>query len=65
MSARFAEAARRLAGRAGLLLGWTPDGFWHATPEDLATALAALQPQHEATMDSGAFARLREMFPDG
>ncbi|MEG3153112.1 phage tail assembly chaperone, partial [Sphingomonas sp. ZT3P38] len=32
---RFAEAAVRLAGQAGVAFGWTPDVFWRATPAEL------------------------------
>lgn len=65
----FAEAARRLAGRAGLLLGWRPDEFWRVTPEELATAFAALtelvpDPGAEA-LDRATLARLQEIHPDG
>ena len=31
----FAEAAARLAGMAGAVLGWSPDRFWRATPAEL------------------------------
>jgi uncharacterized phage protein (TIGR02216 family) len=62
----FSEAAARLAGMAGALLGWRPDEFWRATPAELAAVLAAL------TGDAGAaplsrdeLARLKERFPDG
>jgi hypothetical protein len=63
----FARAARRLAGQAGLLLGWRPDDFWRATPDELATALAALAPlaASEAGIDRATIARLQEMHPDG
>jgi hypothetical protein len=63
----FAETARRLAGQAGLLLGWRPDEYWRATPDELETAFAALasltplsaQPPDRADID-----RLKEMHPD-
>ena len=35
----FADAARKLAGAAGRLLGWTPGTFWAATPAELAAIL--------------------------
>lgn len=63
MSARFAEGAGRLAGLAGALLGWRPDHFWDATPDELAAVLDALAPQPpQAGADD--LARLKEMFPD-
>ena len=42
---RFAEAAGRLAGIAGWLLGWRPDEFWRATPAELASVLRAARGQ--------------------
>jgi uncharacterized phage protein (TIGR02216 family) len=60
----FAAVARRLAGFAGVALGWRPDEFWAATPEELATVLAALAPG-EAPPDAAALARLKEQYPDG
>ncbi|SNS16727.1 Phage tail assembly chaperone protein, TAC [Sphingomonas laterariae] len=61
---RFAEAAARLAGMAGALMGWRPDEFWRATPAELATVISALCPREPAA-DAEAIARLKEMFPDG
>ncbi len=63
--ARFAEAAARLAGVAAVLLGWRPDEFWRATPEELAGVLAALAGDEAAPVDGAALERLRAMFPDG
>jgi uncharacterized phage protein (TIGR02216 family) len=63
----FADCATRLAGQAGLLLGWRPDDFWRATPDELATALAALAPLSVpgAALDRQTLTRLQEMHPDG
>ena len=64
----FAEAARRLAGQAGLLLGWRPDEFWRATPDELETAFGALAQavSGEGTPpDAQMLVRLKEMHPDG
>lgn len=67
----FTQAARRLAGQAGLLLGWRPDDFWHATPDELDTAFSALVEASGvgsgggAPVDRAALARLEEMYPDG
>jgi len=60
----FSEAAARLAGLAGLLLGWRPEEFWAATPAELAAVLGAGAPG-EAPASPGDLARLMEMFPDG
>ena len=62
----FAEAAARLAGFAGAMLGWTPDAFWRATPAELAVVVQALQgdtPPPPPTRDE--IAALMEAFPDG
>lgn len=60
----FAEAAVRLAGVTGAVLGWRPDEFWRATPAELAAVLKALVPEGDAaTADD--LDRLKEMFPDG
>lgn len=64
----FTEDARRLAGQAGLLLGWRPDEFWRATPDELETALGALaaaMPEGATPPDRATLARLKEMHPDG
>ena len=64
----FAEIARRLAGQAGLLLGWRPDDFWCATPDELGDALgalAAMMPAGAAPPDRTTIDRLKEMHPDG
>ncbi len=59
----FSDAAARLAGLAGALLGWRPDEFWRATPAELAAVLGAMAGGAGA---AGAedLARLTEMFPD-
>ena len=65
--AHFASSAAGLAGLAGALLGWQPDAFWRATPEELAGVLAALvgdAVEADAPPDDAAMARLRAMFPD-
>ena len=62
----FSEAAGRLAGLAGALLGWRPDEFWRATPAELAAVLRALTGGGDAAPVTGdELARLKEMFPDG
>ena len=35
----FAASAARLAGLAARALGWTPETFWAATPQDLLNSL--------------------------
>jgi uncharacterized phage protein (TIGR02216 family) len=62
----FSEAAGRLAGMAGALLGWRPDEFWRATPAELAAVLAALAGGGNPVPVTGnELARLKERFPDG
>ncbi|HEY0043761.1 MAG TPA: phage tail assembly chaperone [Allosphingosinicella sp.] len=60
----FAEAAGRLAGVAGALLGWRPDEFWRATPAELGAVLAAMLPEAAEGMGAGELARLSALFPD-
>lgn len=62
----FSEAAGRLAGLAGVLLGWRPDEFWRATPAELAAVLAALTGGGRTVPVTGdELALLKERFPDG
>lgn len=59
----FSDAAARLAGLAGALLGWRPDEFWSATPAELAAVLNAGAGAEPVSPDE--LIRLKEMFPDG
>lgn len=62
----FREAAARLAGMAGALLGWRPDEFWRATPAELAGVLATLAGgDGAAPVTADDLAGLKERFPDG
>lgn len=61
----FSEAAGRLVGLAGALLGWRPDEFWRATPAELAAVLEALAGSDDASAGRSDLDRLMEMFPDG
>jgi uncharacterized phage protein (TIGR02216 family) len=60
----FAPAAARLAGLAGLLLGWAPDAFWRATPAELRAALEALAGERPASLARDEMRALMERFPD-
>jgi uncharacterized phage protein (TIGR02216 family) len=62
----FAPGAGRLAGVAGLLLGWRPDEFWRATPAELAAVLGAARGEDAGVegVDGMVLERLRGMFPD-
>lgn len=61
----FRASAARLAGLAGVLLGWRPEEFWAATPAELAVILEAMGGERAEAADGGDLARLKEMFPDG
>lgn len=66
MSGLFSAAARRLAGVAGALLGWRPDEFWNATPDELAAVLEAMSGGGEGgSITRADVAQLERMFPDG
>lgn len=60
----FAQAARGLAGLAAWTLGWRPDEFWRATPDELAASLNGPAPASPAPPDAQAIAALQAMFPD-
>ncbi len=60
----FSEAAERLAGLAGALLGWRPDEFWRATPAELGAVLEALAGDWGESASRGDLDRLMERFPD-
>lgn len=62
----FADAAVRLAGVAGWLLGWRPEEFWRATPTELAAVLRAASGADEAKagVDSAELRRLMGVMPD-
>jgi uncharacterized phage protein (TIGR02216 family) len=62
--ASFAEAARALAGLSAWALGWRPDEFWRATPDELAASLNGPAPAAPTPPDEQAIAALRAMFPD-
>lgn len=62
---RFADAAARLAGQAGALLGWRPADFWAATPAELAAVLEALAGGEPPRAGAADLQRLARMFPDG
>ena len=64
MSGLFCQAAARLAGLSGAVLGWRPDEFWRATPAELAGVLRAFAGGEGEAVGSADLARLKEMFPD-
>ena len=46
------------------MLGWSPDRFWAATPEELATILVAAAPPSGATMSRATLDALMEQHGD-
>ena len=66
MSARFADAAARLAGLAGVAFGWPPAQFWDATPAELAALVTAIGGEAGVPPPTPEMiATLMEAFPDG
>lgn len=61
----FTAQAIRLSGQMALLLGWTPQAFWDATPAELNAILAAVTPAVDRPPDAAIINKLREQFPDG
>ena len=60
VSEPFGASAARLGGQAALLLGWMPDAFWTATPEELATVLCAMRPAESGAMDKRTLVKMME-----
>jgi uncharacterized phage protein (TIGR02216 family) len=60
----FAPSAARLAGLAGVLLGWSPGSFWRATPAELRAALEALAGPRLPALARDEMRALMERFPD-
>ena len=65
MSEAFGPAAGRMAGAAGLWLGWAPDMFWAATPAELAAVLNAARGDAPPPADRELLARMMEADGDG
>lgn len=65
MSERFGEAANRLAGQAALLIGWTPETFWTATPAELAAIVMAAAPAPADGIDRTTITAMMERDADG
>lgn len=60
VSEAFGASVARLGGQAALLLGWMPDAFWAATPEELATVLSAMRQPEGGTMDKRTLEKMME-----
>ncbi|QWC56928.1 phage tail assembly chaperone [Erythrobacter sp. 3-20A1M] len=65
MSDAFRETAPRLLALAARALGWRPDEFWAATPEELAQALADPTHVSVAGLSRTDLARMMERDRDG
>lgn len=61
---KFSESAQRLSGQTALIMGWRPDEFWSATPEELACILAEMMPKSDDILDSKSVRELMAKFPD-
>lgn len=61
----FGTSALRLAGFCGVVLGWSPDNFWRATPAEVGAVVHALSPPQAPPVDRDLLDRLKEVFPDG
>lgn len=60
MTERIGPGLARLSGQIALLLGWSSDRFWNATPEELGTLLASGQPQGGGAIDRHTLQTLME-----
>lgn len=58
--ARFGEAAIRLSGQAALLIGWSPQTFWTATPAELAAVVMAATPPPGDSIDRSTLTAMME-----
>ena len=56
----FGEAAARLSGQTALLIGWTPDTFWSATPAELAAIVMAAAPPPAGGIDQATITAMME-----
>lgn len=64
MNGTFSEAAARLAGVAGALLGWRPEEFWRSTPAELGAVLGAMLGEPAEPASRRDLERMMEQFPD-
>lgn len=61
----FGEGAARLAGQVGLLLGWPPARFWHATPAELRAVLGAADNGEASAIDRQTISAMMERDRNG
>lgn len=60
MTESFGMGAARMSGQAALLLGWMPEVFWSATPEEFASVIAAMHQPGGGAIDKGTLDRMME-----
>ncbi len=60
MNEALGPGAARLSGQVALLFGWSPERFWRATPEELATVLTAASPSPDGGIDRQTINALME-----
>jgi len=68
MTRQFSKIAEKLSAVAAHVLGWSPDQFWQATPQELATIFSAAEDVHgkiAAPLDDIELQKLKEEYPDG
>lgn len=65
MSGLFADGAARLCGQIPRLLGWRPQDFWDATPDELAAIFATFEPAGEVPLSRTELDQLLERDRDG
>lgn len=68
MTKRFSASANKLSAIASHLLGWSPDQFWAATPQELVTifdAASNLDGENVLPLDAVQLHKLKDKFPDG
>ena len=65
MSESFAAGSVRLCRHAARLLGWRPDDFWRATPEELAAIFSEEGADGGRPLGRREMQILMERDPDG
>lgn len=66
----FSSSTQKLSGTASAVLGWTPEQFWRATPDELTAIFATFSANasghlSQAPLDANQLEQLKESFPDG
>ena len=66
----FRSSTLHLAGLVSILLHWTPEQFWKATPMELRIVFEAFSKMDAGRsdgipLDQSGFEKLKEQYPDG